>query len=709
MPGYEADRERIGRLRKEQSTTGRDIGGVPDIADVARRERCRGSLKLFCETYAPSSFPLAWSANHLKAIARLEEAVVEGALFAFAMPRGSGKTTLTRTAALYALSYSLRRYCVVVCANHEKAQDGVNAVATLIRFAPEYAADFPEISYPAQKLAGIANRARGQLCGGQSTLIEWGKDRLVLPTVPPPENWPAHWPLREDGMVPTSGQVLSGTGLTADGIRGAVLMLTTGEALRPDLVLIDDPQTAESAHSLSQCVTRERLLSADVLGMAGPGKSISAVCTCTVIRPGDLADTLLDRTKHPLWRGERTKLLDSMPEDLPAWEPYLALWRQDAQREPPDFSRSLAYYALHRGRLEQGALASWPERKLPGEVSAVQSAMHLYARDRAAFFSEYQNDPLPTAGSEAPQLQADDVAARVTREPRGVVPPGTTTLTGFVDVGQDLLYWCVCAWADGFTGSVVDYGTWPDQRRDYFRASEARPTLAQAVGIASLEGSLYAALGRLCEDLLGREWPQAGGAGLRVGRLLVDSGWQTELVYRLCRQSPHAGLLLPSKGLAIGARQAPVSEWARREGERHGEALPWVIRPPQQARPRLLIFDANAAKSFVAARLAQPLGEKGALTLWGADPQAHRLLADHLCAEYRVRTSGRGRELDEWQVRPERPDNHYFDALVGCAVAASVEGCRLSGTGEGPPPERVRRSWREMQRRKQEERRREGR
>jgi hypothetical protein len=164
--------------------------------------------------------------------------------------------------------------------------------------------------------------------------------------------------------------------------------------VRPDLVLLDDPQTHESAHSQTQNAPASSSSAADVLGMAGPGKTISAVMPCTVIAPGDFVDRILDRSKHPLWRGERTRMLRSMPTDLDAWERYFEVYARCAQREPPDFAEANAYYLAHRAELDAGAEASWPERKLPGEVSAVQHAMHLYFRDRRAFFAEYQNDPL---------------------------------------------------------------------------------------------------------------------------------------------------------------------------------------------------------------------------------------------------------------------------------------------------------------------------
>jgi hypothetical protein len=39
---------------------------------------------------------------------------------------------------------------------------------------------------------------------------------------------------------------------------------------------------------------------------------------------------------------------------------------------------------------------------------------------------------------------------------------------------------------------------------------------------------------------------------------------------------------------------------------------------------------------------------------------------------YPVTTSGRGRTLEEWKQRPDHPDNHWFDCLVGCAAGASI-------------------------------------
>ncbi|MDD4003860.1 MAG: hypothetical protein PHW69_01485, partial [Elusimicrobiaceae bacterium] len=76
-----------------------------------------------------------------------------------------------------------------------------------------------------------------------------------------------------------------------------------GRSVRPSLVIIDDPQTNESAGSLEQTRKRVRVLAGDILGLAGPGEKISGIMPCTIIRPGDMADTILNKQTHPDWNG----------------------------------------------------------------------------------------------------------------------------------------------------------------------------------------------------------------------------------------------------------------------------------------------------------------------------------------------------------------------------------------------------------------------
>jgi hypothetical protein len=102
---------------------------------------------------------------------------------------------------------------------------------------------------------------------------------------------------------------------------------------------------------------------------------------------------------------------------------------------------------------------------------------------------------------------------------------------------------------------------------------------------------------------------------------------------------------------------------------------------------RHVVYDTNHWKTFVHGRLAVAMGDRGCLSLYGKKPGEHRLLSEHLTSESRVRTEGRGRVVDEWKLPPHRPDNHWLDCLVGCAVAASVQGAKLGEAvdrGVGP-------------------------
>jgi hypothetical protein len=96
-----------------------------------------------------------------------------------------------------------------------------------------------------------------------------------------------------------------------------------------------------------------------------------------------------------------------------------------------------------------------------------------------------------------------------------------------------------------------------------------------------------------------------------------------------------------------------------------------------------------------------PLGERSCLSLFGSHADQHRLLGEHLTAEYRVRTGGRGRSVDEWKMRPERSDNHFLDCIIGAAVPASMQVAQLPGILSKPETRTVQRvSFAELQKKR---------
>jgi hypothetical protein len=674
-PDYDAHRERA-RLRNAMlSLSGRDIGALPDVQDPDRKAKAERDFRFFCETYLRQTFHLPWSPDHLKVIAKIETAVLEGGLFAMAMPRGSGKTSLCETACLWAMLFGHREFVALIGSDEEHAASMLDSIKAEVENNELLLADFPEACFPIRRLEGIHQRAAGQLHNGKQTHIGWTAKELVLPSI--------------DGSK-ASGAIIRVAGITGR-VRGMKYKRPDGGAVRPSLVLIDDPQTDESARSPSQCDTRERILSGAILGLAGPGKKIAGLMTLTVVRPDDLADRLLDRDKHPQWQGERTKMVYAFPTNEALWARYAEL-RAEGLRADAGIARATEFYREHREAMDEGAIVAWAERFNHDEASAVQHAMNLRLQGEQAFWAEYQNAPLPEASLvEDDLLTADQIAAKTNGHARREIPIGCTRLTMFVDVQGKALFWLVAAWEDDFTGYLIDYGTEPDQKAAYFTLRDARHTLADASSRAGLEGAVYAGLERLIEATVGREWRRDDGAMVRIDRCLIDANWgsSTDVVYQFCRQSQYAGTVMPSHGRYVGASSIPFSEYRRKRGDRVG--LNWRVPTITGRRAvRHVVFDTNFWKSFVHARFAVPMGDPGCLSLFGRTPATHRLLADHMLAEYRVKTEGRGRTVDEWKLRVESLDNHWFDCAVGASVAASMEGAVLFGTGESMAARRPR-------------------
>lgn len=572
-----------------------------------------------------------------------------------------------------------------------------------------------------------------QLYEGKQTHMGWTAKEIVLPTIgcrPETGDWRKKdvQPQRLQPS-PASGAIMRVAGITGR-IRGMKHKRIDGTSVRPSLVLIDDPQTDESARSPSQCATRERILAGAILGLAGPGRKIAGLMTVTVVRPDDMADRILDRDKHPQWQGERTKMVYAFPTNEALWAKYAEI-RAEGLRNDQGIVAATEFYRRHRAEMDEGAVVAWPQRHNYDELSAVQHAMNLKLQDETAFWAEYQNEPLPEDVPDDDLMSADEIAAKVNGMKRGEVPIGCTHLTMFIDVQAKALFWFVAAWEDDFTGYVLDYSTEPDQKAAYFTLRDVRRTLAMAAPRAGLEGAIYAGLERLTERTLGKEWRRDDGAQVRIDRCLIDANWgqSTDVVYQFCRQSKYAGTVIPSHGRYVGASSIPFSDYKRKRGDRVG--LNWripVIRGKRSVRH--VVFDTNYWKSFVHTRLAVPMGDPGCLSLFGQagvrslesgaerKPPSrasklrtttsslrttasrlvdHRLLAEHLTAEYRVKTEGRGRTVDEWKLRAAGLDNHWLDGLVGAAVAASIQGAVLFGT-ESKPVQRLRVRLSELQR-----------
>jgi len=170
---YEDIKEAARERSAVASQSGRDIGPIPQVVDQQRKENCRLNLKLFFETYFPAKFNRGWGPDHLRVIEKIERSLLHGGLFALAMPRASGKTTICEMSAIWAALYGHRKYILLIGATEDAATKSLSEIKFEIESNDLLHEDFPEVCYPVRRLDGIVNRSSGQTCRGERTRIKW--------------------------------------------------------------------------------------------------------------------------------------------------------------------------------------------------------------------------------------------------------------------------------------------------------------------------------------------------------------------------------------------------------------------------------------------------------------------------------------------------------------------------------------------------------
>lgn len=658
------DRERLAKRSRDKFAAVAEVGEIPPVVDPVRRLRCERDLLSFLVEYFPNSTGLEpFGDKQIKAIRQLEHAILFSGRVLNLIPRGYCKSSISEGACIWASIYGHRRFVIFFGANDESAKSGIESIQTELSSNPLLREDFPEVCLPIEKLEGKPQRCGSQTHNGKPTYIDWTADQVVLPVV--------------DGSV-ASGAVIRACGLLSAS-RGARFMRPDGTRARPDLSIIDDPQTDQSALSPPETKKRIRIIRKSILRLGGHGRQVSVCVNATKIADNDLVDQLSDRKQNPGWITIRAETVVSMPKAFETlWLKGYADRLLDFNEDEVDSQRNALdsatqFYREHWDEMNEGAEVTWDHVPLePGEISAIQHALNIYIIEgEDVFDAECQNNP--SRNDVAGYLQLNvSVKERKNQLARDQVPEATQVTLFGIDVHDEILYWSKgCALQD-CTGSVINYGCFPPQPTTYFSHSKIRRKLTDHFPGLTVDEAILRGLVELLHNLNECEKGEPVTCGL------VDTGYKPEIVAEAIRQAGFDSVF-GSRGIGIGPAEKPMPEYdvspkrARRAG-------PDPMRPrwyfPREIRRRVH-FDANFFKDFSAARLTQASGA-GCWHLFGNDRTDHSMYADHLCAEQPVAMSAKGRTVNVWKVVSHR-DNHYFDTFVLLQVAASIAGCQLPG------------------------------
>jgi hypothetical protein len=649
-----AERERSG------SRNVRDIGDIPPPEDPKRRESCREDFGRFCKTYFPGTFKHDWSEVHQRLISLISLVVLSGALLAIGIPRGWGKTSLCVRGVMWAMAYRHHVFCVLIAASNDAAKNLISDIRTELEENELLRADFPEFCLPIKNLEGINQRGKAQLCGGERTKV-----------------FASDYELRLGNVAGKSGAIVRAGGILSSRIRGA-RYVSEGAVIRPTLGLADDIQTEASAASKKGCYRRERILQGALPGLPGPGFAWSCLLTMTVIEPDDVADRVLNRDKHPDWHGVRHSALDGLPSDeaMEFWYEWNRI-RERCLRDDEEIDEAHRYYKKHRREMNAGTKIVWKDGYDPERfVDPLEQSMDWFFRDRQGFWSELMNNPGGFEVETRPMLQRDAVAGRVHHLKQFACPQPAEFLTAFADVQGRVLFYEVRAHALDSTSWVIDYGTWPGQPRLYYTLNDLKLTLDSAYPKhPTFRARLAAAVKDLFGALFSREYKREDGQTLRMNVAAIDANFETEAVKAAILASGMSGRILPSHGRSFRPPKLPINDLPDKDGDRAGNG--WRLRIPKANQQRHLLYDVDYWKSHHRDRLLMPPEAPGALTLFAG--RQHEMWTDHTLAENSslFMDMQSQRVVEMWELRPERPDNHFLDCSVGNHVLGGMLGCVL--------------------------------
>lgn len=678
---------------RENRAAGKDVF-VPTLSHEDRQRRLSLEtsdadwLRFFFPD-KPFGFWYAFTEQQAAMIEAIGHAIRHGGDQAIAASRGEGKTQLARRLTLkYILSGSVR-FVVLFAATAADAGDSLTAMRADIEENDLLLRYYPEACVPVRALENTPNRAHYQTVSGERfdtgavfertpSRFTWCGHEITLPAVP---------------GSPSAGSVIATRGLDS-AVRGL-----NKKGRRPDVAIIDDPDTEETARSEDQSKKLAERIDRAIAGLGGQQRGIARVMLTTLQSRISASYKFTDPSEKPSWKGRRFRFLLKTPDRVDMWDEYQQVYqsclqKRDDKGEPSDpFARGAhRFYLDHRSDMDAGAVVANPHRFDPAELgdgtrleeSALQRYYNMVARlGPEAVATEYDNDPPEETGIVESGITPNRIQRQVSGVPRRTIPPGCTVLSQGIDVRKVALHWVVRAWrldseSLHWTGYTIDYGV-----------TEVMDTRGRAD--AAVDAAIVRALHERREFVEENPYRTASGDTLPLSYSLVDSGWRTEAIYQFCDES---GLgWYPAIGHGRSSGCATTNFYSPTQNT-PTKLIGWryyVASRPNQGG-WLVHMDADHWKAWEHDRWMADPNQPGGFLMWGdssgnhermsQDEKTHHSYARHICAEIEVEEPDKNGVMKRyWKAKSD--NNHWLDASYRADVAASMAGVRLFGMPAG--------------------------
>jgi hypothetical protein len=618
----------------------------------------------------PRKFRQSFGHVHRRIIQTIHDRATTGGKKAVAAPRGRGKSTIVKGMLIYTTAAELVRFIVPICAT-------TNLAGRIYRdYRNEWAnndllyEDFPEICAPVRHLEGAPQRAARQHIDGHLTHINWSStDFLRLPRVP----GNANEFLRSMGVEwsPYGGVKMAFAGLDA-AFRGMNI-----DDDRPDCLIIDDPETRESAKSYMQIEDRIEIIEKDIEGLEGQDKPLAMVMVTTLQNTYCLSAQFTDPTQKPAWEGERYGWVKSWPTNLELWDEYIALRKKDQEEGDRHGMTAVQFYLDRRDEMDDGVemiADNFKDVVLPDGQHAVHSAIQeaynkIADTNLSAFKAEYQNDPDEDEKPETSALTPGRVANQLSGLPQGEPPEEKVYSFVGIDIGKYKSHWVKVSFTRELVGWIVDYGIIETHGLSKYSTGEA-------IELAILESLIQFADSEPFHDA-------------QPLLVLVDSGDFTESIYEFCR---HMGPpFYPSKGWS---KERFHQKKQTDDYEPFLEA--YAHKTIDSKRREMWLYNIQGEfwkkwgqERFLVDAFRDHTRLPGSVALF--DPphgnnKFHLHFARHMVSESEELIPVDGKLNKRIWVVHDKANNHWLDAYALACAAAGCAGLRLVNPEPAPQP-----------------------
>src|SRR5690606_14230516 len=200
-------------------------------------------------------------------------------------------------------------------------------------------------------------------------------NQIVLPNVP---------------GSPSAAAIIATRGLDA-AVRG---LKKRGK--RPQLAVIDDPDTEETARSEEQAKKLEDRIDKGIGGLGGQQRGIARVMLTTLQSRVSASYKFTDPKEKPTWKGRRFRYLIKPPDRLDLWQEYVTQRQADLQ-SGDDFARTAhRFYLDNRAAMDAGAVVANPHRfdasQLPDGSQLEVSSLQRYYNEVARRSEEHKTE-----------------------------------------------------------------------------------------------------------------------------------------------------------------------------------------------------------------------------------------------------------------------------------------------------------------------------